>query len=466
MAKRPRIVIAAPASGSGKTTVSVGLMAAFQRRGHIVQGFKVGPDYIDPSYHAAITGRVSRNLDSWMMPAGVLEEIFDRGSREADLSIIEGVMGLYDGKDATSDRASTAEVSRLLKAPVILVLDVSKMANSAGAVVLGFQQFDSRVPIAGVIANRVGSVGHYRLVKTAIENATGIPVLGYLMTTPDVVMPSRHLGLIPAIERGELTPLFDRLAHQVADTVDLDALWQIAHRYADWDEPQPVLFTGEPKSPRVTIAVAHDRAFNFYYPENLELLEWHGARLIRFRPLEGEPVPPEADGLYLGGGFPEEFLPQLSGQTAVMESLRQAVASGMPVVAECGGYMVLMDQIQTVEGTRYPMAGIIPATAVMQTRLAALGYRQVTALQDTVLLRAGEEARGHEFHYSTIHYSRDGWAWPYAFSVTSRGPSRLDGWSEGALLASYMHLHWASHPAMATRWIRQCQEWRGVSVHG
>lgn len=466
MTKRPRLVIAAPASGSGKTTVTVGLMAAFRRRGLTVQGFKVGPDYIDPSFHAATTGRVSRNLDSWMMPTGVLQEIFDRGSRSADLSIIEGVMGLYDGKDATSDRASTAEVSRLLDAPVILVLDVSKMANSAAAVVLGFQQLDPRVPIAGVIANRVGSVGHYQLVKTAIEKATGIPVLGYLLTTPEVVLPSRHLGLIPAIERGELTPLFDRLAHQLADTVDLDALWQIAQQYGEWTPPPPVLFAGEPTPSRVTIAVAHDRAFNFYYPENLELLEWYGARLIRFRPLDGEPVPAEADGLYLGGGFPEEFLPQLSGQRAVMESLRRAASSGLPTVAECGGYMVLMDAIQTVDGIRYPMAGIIPATAVMQKRLAALGYREVTAVSDTVLLGQGESARGHEFHYSTIQYGGDGWAWPYAFSVTSRGSVRLDGWAEGNLLASYMHLHWASRPFMVPRWIARCEAWRGASVNG
>ncbi|AEJ39564.1 cobyrinic acid A,C-diamide synthase [Sulfobacillus acidophilus TPY] len=453
MTKRPRLVIAAPSSGSGKTTVTVGLMAAFRRRGLTVQGFKVGPDYIDPSYHTAITGRPSRNLDSWMMSHAVLGEVFDRGSRDADLSVIEGVMGLFDGKEATGDQASTAEVSRLLKAPVILVVDVGGMAASAAAVVLGFQWLDPRVSVAGVIANRVGSEGHYHIIKQAIERVTGVPVLGYLLKSSEVTMPSRHLGLIPAIERGELSPLFNRLADLVARTVDLDAIWRMAERYADWDPPDPILFAGEPKPAAVSVAVARDRAFNFYYPENLDLLRWHGAEIVPFRPLEGEPVPAGADALYLGGGFPEEFLPQLSAQNAVHQSVRRAVEAGMPVVAECGGYMYLMDAIVDKNGERYPMAGVIPAVAVMEARLVALGYREVTALSDNALLLANERARGHEFHYSSIRYGAESWAWPYAFEVSGRRQTRRDGYAEGRLLASYMHLHFASHPAMVTRFI-------------
>ncbi len=260
--KRPRIVIAGVSSGAGKTTVTLGVMAALRRRGLSVQGFKVGPDFIDPSYHSAVTGRLSRNLDSWMMDHAVVREVFERGGEGADISVIEGVMGLYDGKEPLSNSGSTAEVSLLLHAPVILVVNVSSMARSAAAVVLGFQQLDPAVRVAGVIVNRVGSVGHYELVKAAIEQVCDIPVVGYLARHDDLQIPERHLGLIPALERGELTPLFDALAAAVEETVELGRILQLAQASSLWEASAPQLFVGTPRAPAVTIAVARDSAFN------------------------------------------------------------------------------------------------------------------------------------------------------------------------------------------------------------
>ena len=294
-----RIVIAGTNSGAGKTTVTLGLMAALRRLGLTVQGFKVGPDYIDPSYHTALTGRPSRNLDTWMLAPHVVRELFQRGSQGADISVIEGVMGMYDGKDPLSNTGSTAEVSQLLQAPVLLVVNVSSMARSAAAVVLGFQQLEPQVRIAGVIANRVGSKGHYELVKAAIEQVCGVPVVGYLSKQETLQIPERHLGLVPALERGEMAGLFAALADAVEATVDIDRILDIAGQAAPLPAPEPTLFAGSKREPMVTIAIARDLAFNFYYPENLELLEWYGARLVTFRPLDGESVPDDADGVYI-----------------------------------------------------------------------------------------------------------------------------------------------------------------------
>ena len=337
------IVVAGTGSGEGKTTVTIGLMAAYQRMGYVVQGFKCGPDYIDPTYHTAVTGRPSRNLDSWMCSPHVARELFERGCEGADVAIIEGVMGMFDGKDALSNEGSTAAIAALTDSPVLLVVDCSGMARSAAAVVKGFQSFDPGVRICGVIANRVGSEGHYELVRGAIEQECGIPTFGYLEQDERLVLPERHLGLVPSIERGELRPFFELLAERVESGFQLDALLRdmgtVSRKVSE--AGKPFLFAGEPATAvRAKIAVAKDEAFSFYYPENLELLSHYGAEIIPFSPLRGEPVPADAQGLYIGGGFPEEFAEELSRQEAVMESIRQAIRSGMPTLAECGGLHV------------------------------------------------------------------------------------------------------------------------------
>lgn len=449
-----RLVIAGTGSGAGKTTVTIGLMAALQRRGLVVQGFKCGPDYIDPTYHTAVTGRVSRNLDSWMLSPDAVREIYARGSAGADLAIIEGVMGMYDGKEATSDKGSTAEISILTRSPVLLVVNCHSMARSVAAVVKGFQLLNPQVRIAAVLANKVGSEGHFQLVKAAVEQECGIPVIGYLKREALIEIPERHLGLVPSVERGELQPLFDRLADLVAQTVDLDRLLEISR--VEPLEAAPVLFPRFPSADRdVKIAVAKDAAFHFYYPENLELLEAYGARCIPFSPLAGEPVPPEADGLYIGGGFPEEFAAELAQQQNVLDSIRQAVRAGLPTLAECGGFMYLTESITTTDGRTYPMAGIIPGRVTMQKRLAALGYREVSGHSHNFLLGADEQAKGHEFHYSTFTPDGD---LPYAYETKGLRGIKQEGFAQGNLVAGYTHLHFGSRPELAKRWIERCRE--------
>lgn len=433
-------------------------MAALRKRGLVVQGFKVGPDYIDPTFHRAVTGRPARNLDPWMVPEAAVRECFLRGCEGADVAVIEGVMGLYDGKDPRSDEGSTAHVARLLEAPVILVTGVHSMARSAAAVVLGFQKLDPRVRIAGVVANRVGSAGHGEIIRTAVERECGIPVFGTLPRREDVRMPERHLGLVPAVERGELEDLFDRLAALTEEWIDVSALLKAAREAPPLGEPVPVLFAG-PKSPaRVRIAVAWDSAFHFYYAENLELLEHRGAELVRFSPLAGEEVPEGSDGLYIGGGFPEEFAPVLAERRAVIEGIRRLHASGMPIYAECGGLMYLSRGIETADGRFYPMVGLVPAVVRMQRELAALGYREARAARDHLLLAEGETARGHEFHYSRLAEIEE--PYPWAYRLTGRRGSAPEGFARGMLLASYTHLHFGSRPAMVDRWLAACAAFR------
>lgn len=479
---RPRLIIAGTGSGAGKTTVTLGLMKALARSGMSVQGFKCGPDYIDPTYHTAVTGRASRNLDAWMTSPEYVREAFAKASAGHDISIIEGVMGLYDGKDPLSNTGSTAEIALVTQTPIILVVDVRSMARSAAAIVLGFQQLEPELNIAGVIVNRCGSAGHYSIVKKAIEQMCGIPVVGWLKREEDMSIPERHLGLVPAIERGELEPLFERAADVLLEGTDLDAIIAIAKAAPAIEEltinredvsPQKTdpMWTdvnlkssedstvGQPDeqkaSARPVIAVARDAAFNFYYPDNLELLEEAGARLKYFSPLAGEGVPPEADGIYLGGGFPEEFAALIADNASFLEGLRVAVRSDMPLFAECGGYMVLAETLTNREGLTYNMAGIIPAGVQMQAKRAALGYREARAVEDSFLLKKGEVIRGHEFHYSTMTYQEEGDI-PYAYETKGLRGMKQEGYARGNVVAGYTHVHLGSHPGAAVRWVQHC----------
>ncbi|OAT71187.1 cobyrinate a,c-diamide synthase [Parageobacillus thermoglucosidasius] len=452
-----RIVIAGTESGVGKTTVTIGLMAALRKKGYAVQGFKCGPDYIDPTYHTAVTGRRSRNLDSWMVGHEAVRAICAKGCAGADIAIIEGVMGLFDGKRPTTNEGTTAEISVLTKSPVLLVIDCSGMARSAAAVVRGFQTFDKRVRIAGVIANRVGSEGHFRLVKTAIEQECGIPVIGFLTKDDALHIPERHLGLIPSIERGDLDGFFAELGERVAETVDLNALLKLAEAPA---LNAPRSYVDVNKSYDVRIAVAKDAAFHFYYPENLELLQAYGAELVFFSPLAGEPLPDDVDGLYIGGGFPEEFAKQLSEQRSVKQSIKAAIESGLPTLAECGGFMFLTEAIETTDGSRYDMVGVIPGRVVMHPKLIALGYREVKGEQGNFLLPEGLRARGHEFHYSTYEA---GGEIPFAYETTGLRGVKKDGYQRQNLIAGYVHFHFASCPPMVENWLKRCKK---VKEHG
>ncbi|TCW41430.1 cobyrinic acid a,c-diamide synthase [Laceyella sacchari] len=460
MMKRPRLLIAGTGSGVGKTTITLGVMAAFRRRGLKVQGFKCGPDYIDPTYHTAVTGRVSRNVDTWMLTEENMRECFIRGSDGADLSVVEGVMGLYDGKDPLSDQGSSASIAMALDCPVILVVNVHSMARSAAAVVLGYQRLNPQVAIRGVIANRAGSEGHYRLVKAAIEQECGIPVLGWLARDESMTLPERHLGLVPAVERGECEELFAQLADKVEQGVDMERLLAIAQDTPPLSMPSSSYLDAVPVVPGApVVAVAKDSAFHFYYPENLELLERLGAKLVYFSPLADEAVPEEADGLLIGGGFPEEFAERLSRNERAKQSIRRFIQHGKPVFAECGGYMYLARSIETTSGQVYPMVGFIPGRVRMQHRLSALGYREVRATDDNLLFAKGESVRGHEFHYSSLE-PEAGSTWPFAYTSEGRRGEMKEGYAQANVLAGYTHLHFVSNPRIAARFLQQCTKAR------
>ncbi len=445
-----RIVVAGTGSGVGKTTVTLGLMSAFKQKGYVVQGFKCGPDYIDPTYHTAVTGRRSRNLDSWMGNKDVVRYVCRRGSEGANLSIIEGVMGLFDGKRATTNEGSTAEISMITESPVLLVVDCSGMARSAAAIVRGFQLFHERVRIVGVIANRVGSEGHFRLVKKAIEQQCHIPVVGYLQKESDLAIPERHLGLVPSVERGELQPFFDKLGKRMSKTVDLDAIWELAEAN---DLPSVPFF--KPKQTYdVRIAIAKDAAFHFYYEENLEMLQAYGATLVYFSPLAGERVPDDVDGLYIGGGFPEEFAAELARHEEVKQSIAEVIESGLPTLAECGGFMYLTEGIVTTAGQYYEMVGVIPGHVRMQRTLAALGYREVTGAEGNFLFER-DLAKGHEFHYSTFIPRTEG---KFAYEAKGLRGCKKDGYMDKRLVAGYVHFYFPSNPLLVERWLKTCSE--------
>lgn len=446
-----RFVIAGTNSGVGKTTLTIGLMAALQKRGLTVQGFKCGPDYIDPSFHQAVTGRTSRNIDSFMFEEDVVKDIVMRATASSDVAIIEGVMGFYDGKNPLSDVGSTADIAVITESPVILVVNCAAMARSAAAIVKGFQLLSNRPKIVAVIANQVGSVSHFQIVKTAIEAECRIPVIGYMKKQADLHMPSRHLGLIPALERGEMQDYFDQLAMLVEETIDLDQLLDVTKA-----APLAVtssFFTKQTEQ-TCTIAVAKDAAFNFYYEENLELLQANGAKLVYFSPLADEEVPVEADGLYIGGGFPEEFAEKLSKNERAKQSIQSFVASKRPTFAECGGFMYLTEAIETLDGERFDMVGAIPGCTKMQGKRVALGYREIYGKKDNFLIKEGMVAKGHEFHYSTY----EGESENYAYDTKGKFKAKGEGYLRDNIVAGYTHFHFASNPAVAARFVSACSE--------
>ncbi|MFT4415016.1 cobyrinate a,c-diamide synthase [Fredinandcohnia humi] len=451
-----RIVIAGTGSGVGKTTVTLGIMSALRKRELIVQGFKCGPDYIDPSYHSAVTNRASRNLDSWMLTHECVLDVFRHGSKGADISIIEGVMGFYDGKNSETNEGSTAEISMITKSPVLLVVNCESMARSSAAIVKGFQMFADGPNIVGVIANKVGSEGHFQLVKKAIEQECHVPVIGYLKRELDIEIPERHLGLIPSIERGELNPFFEKLGDLVLESIDIEKLLALAVAKPLGVQRESSMF--EPKKEKnVRIAVAKDAAFNFYYPENLEMLEANGVELVYFSPLANEELPAEVDGLYLGGGFPEEFAFILEGNAKVKRSVKNAIESGIPTLAECGGFMYLTETIETTEKKQYQMVGVIPGRVEMQEKIAAIGYREISGQNGNFMLKSGI-AKGHEFHYSTFKAAENDV--PYAYETKGLRGMKKEGYILHNVIAGYTHFHFVSCLEMVSNWIEKCIEYK------
>ena len=450
--RTPAVVLAGTRSGVGKTTIATGIMGALARRGLRVQPFKCGPDYIDPSYHLMACGVPSRNIDTWMLARDTALELYGRAARSADVSIVEGVMGLYDGHANLTEQGSTAEVAKLLRAPVVLIASAARVARSVAAEVLGFQKFDPSVNIAGVILNGVGSARHLEFCKPPIEDATGLPVLGYMPRREDLRVPERHLGLIPTVEGVVVEEWFDRLTAQIEETIDLDRLLEVA-RQADTPSVQPSVYPAERQPVRARIAVAQDRAFNFYYQDSLDLLEAWGAEIAPFSPLEDAALPDGVGGVYIGGGFPEIFARELAENGAMMRAIRDAHARGTRIYAECGGLMYLGETLTDFDGVAHGMVGLIPARSSMAKGRLTLGYREVEAQADGALLAKGEFARGHEFHWSVADSPKS--AAQAVYSVRSQD-GRIEGFRLGNLTASYIHIHMGSKPGMARRFVGEC----------
>jgi cobyrinic acid a,c-diamide synthase len=445
------VVIAGATSGAGKTTVATGIIGALVKRGLQVQPFKVGPDYIDPSYHAKVAQRPSRNLDTWMLPREAVVELFQRASSNADVSLVEGVMGLYDGHSVSNEIGSTAELAKVLGLPVLLVLDAYGAARSLAAQALGYKNFDPKLKLAGVIFNRIGSESHYQMCREAVANATGLAVLGYLPRRGDLVLPERHLGLVPMAETPAAQEFFSKLSAQVEVTIDLDKLLVIA---AEAVPPTAAasLFPESPQPKQVRIAVARDKAFSFYYQDNLDLLEAWGAELISFSPLADTALPEGTDGIYIGGGFPEIYAQELAQNRPMLAALRQASGNGLPMYAECGGLMYLCRSLQDIVGQEHQMAGLLPVASHLDSTDLVLGYRTVRALADGPILKRGEEVRGHEFHWSRIDREPQQEA---AYWVVEQG--RREGFQVGSVLASYIHVHFASREGLAQRMVSFCK---------
>ena len=448
----PAFVLAGTRSGVGKTTIATGIMGALARRGLRVQPFKCGPDYIDPSYHLMACGVPSRNLDTWLLSHETVLELCGRAAQSADVAVVEGVMGLFDGHANLTEQGSTAEVAKLLRAPVVLIASAARVARSVAAEVLGFQKFDPSVNIVGVILNGVGSPRHLEFCKPPIEQATGLSVLGYMPRRDDLRVPERHLGLIPTVEGVVVEEWFDKLTAQVEETIDLDRLLELS-RQADTPDIVPAVFPPEPQSRRTRIAVAQDKAFNFYYQDSLDLLEAWGAELVPFSPLDDEALPDGVGGVYIGGGFPELFASELAANEDMKLSIRDAHANGRMLYAECGGLMYLGQSLTDFDGEPHGMVGLIPAKSSMSKGRLTLGYREVEALADGVLLAKGARVRGHEFHWSVA----DSPASPeHATYAVRSQDGRIEGFRRGSLWASYIHVHLGSRPEMARRFVEQC----------
>jgi cobyrinic acid a,c-diamide synthase len=457
------MLISGTASGVGKTTVSLAIMAGLRRRGLAVQPFKCGPDFLDTSHHTRVSGRAARNLDTWMLSEEANRSVLRNASRGADIVIAEGMMGLFDGKSGSAETGSSAEIAKLLRLPVVLVVDAAKSARSVAAVVLGFEKFDTELQLAGVILNRVAGERHFGLLKDAIESSCATKIMGWLPTEPGIAIPERHLGLHAAGEHAaeDSEATIDALASLAEKHLDLDGLLALkcGLEMVDGDlPPDSLVQNGEV----VRIGVPSDTAFSFYYEDNLDLLREHGAEIVRFSPLKDASLPAGLDGLYLGGGYPELHARELSGNRGIMEAVRAFVAAGKPVYAECGGMLYLAESLRA-DGEDYPMAGVLPLSIQMTERLVQFGYATVELTEDCLLGRRGLIVRGHSFHYSQI--ARQGeTATCYRVQYSLSGHEGSEGFRKDNVLASYIHLHFRANPEMAESFVAAIRKARDLQA--
>jgi len=454
----PRLVIAGTGSGVGKTSLALGLARSLARRGMRVQTFKVGPDFLDPTYLARASGRTCYNLDGWMTGREYVRHLFARATSDADIAIIEGVMGMFDGASATSLEGSTAEVALWLDAPVLLVADVYGVARSLAALVKGYAQFEPRVRVAGVLANRCGSEQHRAWLAESLRGAGLAPLAGAVPRGALPELRSRHLGLLTADDEAVPAAVLDQLADACERHLEVEAIVRAASSTsavaADVAErPAP--------AQQVRIGIACDAAFHFYYADGLERMEREGAELVRFSPLADRSLPDGLGGLYIGGGYPEVHAEALSANRSMLDSVRSFAASGRPVYAECGGLMYLARQLTTSDGRSFPLVGLLPVAGRMLARLQAIGYVEVSLAEDSIWGRRGDTFRGHEFHYSELGGpvpAGSGWQPAYSLRRRSGGPAETEGLQKGHVLASYVHVHFASQPGCIAHFLARCRE--------
>jgi cobyrinic acid a,c-diamide synthase len=446
----PRIILSGTSSRVGKTMISIGLMRALTNRGYVVQPYKVGPDFIDPSFHFFATGRHSRNLDSFMMSGEDISEVFQRNFRNADIAIIEGTMGLYDSHDAIDEKGSTAEVSKILKCPIVLIANIERLSRTAAAFVLGYKLFDPDVKLEGVILNRAGAERHAYKAKLAVEKLAKMRVVGVIPRREDIIIPDRHLGLIPAYEKKEeFEELFDKLAEVIEKHVNVEEIIEIARKVPTLDETmENSIF--KPDKRKINVGVFWDRTFSFYYQDNLDALAARAR--IQFIDSLNDRKLPDVDALYIGGGFPEIFAEELERNVSLRKDVYDFCESGKPVYAECGGLMYLGESLRLIDGNEYEMVGFLPIKTEMHRKFQALGYSIYSVSSDNIISKKGDILVGHEFHYSKVITKKK-----LDFAYRVRRGKGVDGEHDGIMknktLASYLHLHVLSYPDMAKRFI-------------
>jgi cobyrinic acid a,c-diamide synthase len=445
------LLISGTASGVGKTTVSLAIMAGLRRRGLVVQPFKCGPDFLDTGHHTRICARAARNLDTWMLSVEANRSVLRNATRGVDVIVAEGMMGLFDGKSGSTEIGSSAEIAKLLQLPVVLVVDAAKSARSVAAVVLGFEKFDAELQLAGVILNRVAGERHFEMLREAIEFSCATKILGWLPTELAIAIPERHLGLHGAAEQTaeDSEAAIGALAALAEKHLDLEVLLNLECEL-DMTESVPAQSTYS-NSDTVQVGVPSDSAFSFYYEDNLDMLRDQGAEIVRFSPMNDTTLPGGLDALYLGGGYPELYAKQLSGNRKMLEAVRAFAASGRPVYAECGGMLYLGENL-CVDGKNYAMARVLPLSTQMTERLAQFGYTTVEFTEDCLLGRKGTVVRGHSFHYSQI-VSKGEVERCYHVHYSLSGKEDLEGFRQGGVLASYIHLHFRANPAVAENFV-------------
>lgn len=454
-------MVAGTASGVGKTTCSLALMAAFRRRGLRVQPFKCGPDFLDTAHHTSICGCSSRNLDTWMLSKQANREIFSRASNDADVAIVEGMMGLFDGVAGGADQGSSAEIAKLLGIPVVLVVDASKSSRSIAAVVKGFETFEPNVRFGGVILNGVAGENHFRMIKSATALNSRVPILGWVPRNPDVAISERHLGLHTAAEQTGWPTRGGVFAAFAEKYLNLD----LVLRSGSWLAPtlDAESLTIPEHEERIRVAVAKDLAFSFYYQDNFDLLSECGAEIIKFSPLSNPRIPEHADALYFGGGYPELYVRALSENHQLLDQIRSFASTGRPIYAECGGMMVLAESLTTLSGESFPMAGVLPLQIAMTKKLVHSGYAEVEFSENCLLGEKGTTVRGHSFHCSEATVTGP-LETPYQVRYSLTGCKEAEGYSLHNVLASYIHLHFRANPSIPAAFVNRARRTRRAAA--